>query len=135
MAKKPPETPKIISLSGAAHAGTHATGKRHVIHARDWISDFLKHGAHLTRHRGSNDPNKPKAIIGQDVTTAPSIDALVTNVERGGLTGIKPSASGLAVVDLDEGGDEGKEAILRILGKPLLAVPSSQPGRWHLYYR
>ena len=69
------------------------------------------------------------------MTTAPSIDALVTNVERGGLTGIKPSASGLAVVDLDEGGDEGKEAILRILGKPLLAVPSSQPGRWHLYYR
>ena len=131
MAKKPPGPPKTISLSAATHAGTHSSGHLAV---RDSFADFKKLGAHLTRHRGQDDPKKPKAIIGHDVLKPPGLEALVTNAKHGGLTGIVPSASKLAVIDIDRGGDDAKQAVIRILGKPLLALPSNQPGRWHLYY-
>lgn len=51
-----------------------------------------------------------------------------------GLVGIEPGSLGILVVDLDEGGDIGRNVVVAALGPPLETVPSRRPGRYHMLY-
>ena len=52
-----------------------------------------------------------------------------------GLVGVVPASLGCVVVDVDEGGDEARQAVISQLGRPLAEVPTRREGGWHIWYR
>ena len=51
------------------------------------------------------------------------------------LVGAIPGSLGMAVVDVDKGGDGAVEDVAALLGEPVARVPSKRPGGAHLWYR
>ena len=52
-----------------------------------------------------------------------------------GLVGVVPASLGCVVVDVDEGGDEARQAVISQLGRPVAEVPTRRDGGWHLWFK
>ena len=52
-----------------------------------------------------------------------------------GLVGAVPASLGCVVVDVDEGGDEARQAVISQLGRPVAEVPTRRDGGWHLWFK
>ena len=63
-----------------------------------------------------------------------SLDQVLAHLHAGGVLAHVPAALGLSALDVDQGGLEPGFHTLIEEYPPLCALPSSQPGRAHLYY-
>ena len=66
---------------------------------------------------------------------ATSIQRIGTHIASGGLIGLIPASLGCFVVDVDEDGVSGVEAVKTILGEPLSVIETRRSGGFHLWYR
>lgn len=93
------------------------------------LATLAEAGAHFVLC-GEN--KRPKAEAWQK-TPAP-LDVAERHIARG-LVGAVPASLGCVVVDVDEGGDAARDAMVALLGAPLAVVPTRRDGGWHLWYR
>ena len=64
--------------------------------------------------------------------TPASLDAAL---RHDGLVGVVPASLGCVVVDVDEGGDEARQAVISQLGLPIAEVPTRRAGGFHIWFR
>ena len=55
--------------------------------------------------------------------------------DEGGLVGLVPASVGAVVIDVDTGGAEAGDAVVALLGAPIVRVPTRRPGGEHVWYR
>ena len=67
--------------------------------------------------------------------TSADLAAVVAHAQAGGLVGVIPASLGCFVVDVDEGGTAGVEALQEALGAPLTAIATRREGGYHVWYR
>ena len=63
----------------------------------------------------------------------PGFEAVKRHAAAGGLVGLVPASLGCVVVDVDEGGAAGVEALRGVLGEPI-ATAGTRGGGFHLWY-
>ena len=63
----------------------------------------------------------------------PGLEAVKGHAAAGGLVGVVPASLGCVVVDVDEGGAAGVEALRGVLGDPVATV-GTRGGGFHLWY-
>ena len=63
----------------------------------------------------------------------PGFEAVKRHAAAGGLVGLVPASLGCVVVDVDEGGSAGVEALRGVLGEPVVTV-GTRGGGFHLWY-
>ena len=63
----------------------------------------------------------------------PGFEAVKRHAAAGGLVGLVPASLGCVVVDVDEGGAAGVEALRGVLGEPIVAI-RTRSGGFHLWY-
>ena len=86
-------------------------------------------GAHFVLCRGDK---RPVSVAWQE--TRPGLSAVEEHAARGGLVGVIPGSLGCVVVDVDEGGAAGVEALRGVLGDPI-ATTQTRSGGYHAWYR
>ena len=64
----------------------------------------------------------------------PDFAAVEEHAARGGSVGVVPASLGCVVVDIDEGGAAGVEALRGVLGDPI-ATTRTRSGGYHVWYR
>ena len=62
---------------------------------------------------------------------APALDRVLAHK---GHIGVLPASLGCVVIDVDQGGQETVDELVRMLGSPLVTLPSGTPGRFHVWY-
>ncbi len=67
--------------------------------------------------------------------TRPDFSKVERHVKGGGLVGVIPASLGCFVVDIDQGGENGLEAVRGVLGKPVAVIATQRPGSFHAWYR
>ena len=87
-------------------------------------------GAHLVC---VNDDKRPTARAWQKLP--PRFAAVEAHVAAGGLVGVIPASLNCFVVDIDEGGDAGVEALRGVLGEPITVTETRRNGGFHAWYR
>ena len=98
-------------------------------------------GAHLTI---CDDSKAPMRTAWEE--HAPTCDEVIDFINNGQgiprgrtakrrLVGMMPKSLSLVVVDVDHGGEDAVTDLTHILGRPLVTCPSSQPGRFHCYWK
>ena len=85
-------------------------------------------GAHFVLCRGDK---RPLAVGWQK--KRPGFAVVEEHAEAGGLVGVIPASLGCVVVDVDEGGAAGVEALRGVLGEPVATV-GTRSGGFHLWY-
>ena len=73
---------------------------------------------------------RPKAKAWQK--TRPPLDAVL---RHNGPVGVIPASLGCVVVDVDEGGEQAADEVIKRFGQPLAKVPTRRRGGWHLWFR
>ena len=68
-------------------------------------------------------------------TTQPNFPDVERHAKGGGLVGVIPASLQCFVVDIDQGGESGVEAVRSILGKPVAVIATQRPGGFHAWYR
>ena len=63
---------------------------------------------------------------------APALEAVLRHE---GPVGVVPASLGCVVIDVDEGGEQACEGVMKALGRPLAQVPTRREGGRHLWYR
>ena len=66
--------------------------------------------------------------------TRPDFAAVEEHAARGGLVGVIPASLGCVIVDVDEGGQGGADAVVRACGDPL-TITGTRSGGYHVWYR
>ena len=85
-------------------------------------------GAHFVLCRGDKRP-----LSAGWQKKRPGFEAVKRHAEAGGLVGVIPASLGCVVVDVDEGGAAGVEALRGVLGEPIVTV-GTRGGGFHLWY-
>ena len=67
--------------------------------------------------------------------TRPDFSNVEGHAEGGGLVGVIPASLKCFVVDIDEGGENGVEAVRGVLGEPVGVIATQRPGGFHAWYR
>ena len=67
--------------------------------------------------------------------TPPDFAAVRAHAEVGGLVGVIPASVGCFVVDVDDGGAHGVEALQDTLGVPITVTETRREGGYHAWYR
>ena len=67
--------------------------------------------------------------------TRPDFSDVERRAEDGSLIGVIPASLRCFVVDIDKGGENGVEAVRRVLGKPVAVIATQRPGGFHVWYR
>ena len=65
----------------------------------------------------------------------PELAAVTAHAEAGELVGVIPASLGCFVVDVDEGGASGVEALQEALGVPITVIATRREGGYHVWYR
>ena len=91
------------------------------------LATLAEAGAHLVLCGADK---RPKAKAWHKAPA--SLDAALRHK---GLVGVVPASLGCVVVDVDEGGDEARQAVISQLGRPVAEVPTRRDGGWHIWYR
>ena len=65
----------------------------------------------------------------------PGFEAVKRHAAAGGLVGLVPASLGCVVVDVDEGGAAGVEALRGVLGEPIVAIRDTERTAYHVWYR
>ena len=91
------------------------------------LATLAEAGAHLVLC-GANKRPKVKAW---EKNPAP-LDAVLRHK---GLVGVIPASLGCVVVDIDRGGDEARQAVISLLGRPFAEVPTRRAGGFHLWFK
>ena len=86
-------------------------------------------GAHFVLCRGDK---RPVSVAWQK--TRPELPGVKEHAARGGSVGVIPGSLGCVVVDVDEGGAAGVEALRGVLGDPI-ATTRTRSGGYHVWYR
>ena len=68
-------------------------------------------------------------------TARPDFSNVDRHAQGDGLVGVVPASLKCFVVDIDQGGENGVEAVRRILGKPVAVIATKRPGGFHAWYR
>ena len=98
---------------------------------------YKDHGAHLTNCLNTPGEADHKAAKGQSIDyDRRPLDRVLRQCAKGDLPGIFPASVGRGhiVFDVDHGGQAAVDALVRMMGTPLLVVPSGTPGRFHVWY-
>ena len=67
--------------------------------------------------------------------TRPDFSDVERHAEDGSLIGVIPASLQCFVVDIDEGGENGVEAVRGILGEPVAVIATQRLGGFHAWYR
>ena len=92
------------------------------------LTALHERGAHFVLCKADKSPIT-KAY--QDPANAP---ALAKVLAHRGPVGVIPASLGCVVFDVDSGGQEAVDQLVRMMGTPLAQVPSRQEGRSHVWY-
>ena len=98
---------------------------------------YEHHGAHLTNCVNDPDREDHKGALDQSIDyDRRPLDRVLRQCAKGDLAGIFPASvgNGCVVFDVDHGGQEAVDELVRVLGQPLVVVPSGTPGRFHVWY-
>lgn len=91
---------------------------------------------HYVLHKSASDAIRPKAAFEKGWNKNPKTpEEAEAHVAAGELAGVIPGSIGLVVVDVDHGEQAAVDAVIHLLGAPLVVIPSGRRGRFHLYYR
>ena len=67
--------------------------------------------------------------------TRPNFSKVERHAEDGSLIGVIPASLRCFVVDIDQGGENGLEAVRGSLGEPVAVIKTQRPGGFHAWYR
>ena len=67
--------------------------------------------------------------------TRPDFSKVERHVKDDGLVGVIPASLKCFVVDIDQGGANGVEAVRGSLGEPVAVIKTQRPGGFHAWYR
>ena len=67
--------------------------------------------------------------------TRPDFSDVERHAEDGSLIGVIPASLRCFVIDIDQGGANGVEAVRGILGDPIAVIKTQRPGGFHAWYR
>ena len=87
--------------------------------------------AKANKARG-NEKAKFKGPLGRWQKRSASLDAVL---RHNGPVGVIAASLGCVVVDIDRGGDEARQEVISLLGRPAAVVPTQRDGGFHLWYK
>ena len=92
---------------------------------------------HCTRAAHISSSPRPTSALSRQAwqTTRPNFPDVERHAKDGGPVGVVPASLQCFVVDIDQGGENGIEAVRGILGKPVAVIATQRPGGFHAWYR
>ena len=94
------------------------------------IAELDERGAHFVLCRYDK-----RAIAKEWQKSAPDLRCVEAHVADGGLVGVIPASLGCVVIDVDDGGADGVERVISVLGKPIAVLPTRRADGFHVWYR
>ena len=104
--------------------------RRENVEAHTALEALHARGAHFVL-AGANKRPLSKACQ----TTPPDFPDVERHARGGDPVGVIPDSLKCFVVDIDQGGENGVEAVRRVLGKPVAVIATQRPGGFHVWYR
>ena len=98
--------------------------------ARTALEALHARGAHFVLATANKQP-----LSGAWQKRRPDLSYVERHVKDGGLVGVVPASLGCFVVDIDQGGENGLEAVRGVLGEPVAVIATQRPGGFHAWYR
>ena len=106
------------------------------------LTALAEGGAHFIRCHSEESAAKARALGNEKVTfkgplgrwqkRSASLDAVL---RHNGPVGVIPASLGCVVVDIDRGGDEARQEVISLLGRPAAVVPTQRANGYHIWYR
>ena len=93
------------------------------------LGALRERGAHFVLCRGDKRP-----LAREWRKKRPGFEAVKRHSAAGGLIGVVPASLDCVVVDVDEGGAAGVEALRGVLGEPIVAI-RTRSGGYHVWHR
>ena len=89
-----------------------------------------EHGAHFVLATADKRP-----IAREWQKMRPELAAVTAHAKAGGLVGVIPASLGCFVLDVDEGGTSGVEALQEALGAPITVIATRREDGYHVWHR
>ena len=99
------------------------------------LAELAERGAHFVRMKLLSNGDKTIAESAGYTERSATLKQVQLHNRAKQLVAVVPASLGCVVVDIDRGGDEARQAVISLLGRPVAEVPTRRANGWHLWYR
>ena len=99
------------------------------------LAALAERGAHFVRMKLLSNGDKTIAESAGYTERSATLKQVQLHNRAKQLVAVVPASLGCVVVDIDRGGDEARQAVISLLGRPVAEVPTRRANGWHLWYR